>query len=46
LLAQSFDWFQDAFEKMTKDGRETQWRQLVEHEIPELVALPDNLDEK
>ncbi|XP_028415382.1 dynein heavy chain 8, axonemal-like isoform X2 [Dendronephthya gigantea] len=46
LLAQSFDWFQEPFEKMTKDGRETQWRQLVEHEIPELVALPDNLDEK
>ena len=46
LLAQSFDWFQESFEKMNRDGREKQWRQLIEHDIPELVALPDNLDEK
>lgn len=46
LLATHFEWFQDAFEKMTKDGRETQWRQITEHEKPELVALPDGLDDK
>ena len=46
LLAGHFEWFQDAFDKMTKDGRETQWRQITEHEKPELVALPDGLDEK
>lgn len=31
---------------MTRDGRETQWRQITEHEKPELVALPDGLDDK
>ena len=31
---------------MTKDGRETQWRQITEHDKPEMVALPDSLDEK
>lgn len=46
LLAGHFEWFQDAFDKMTKDGRETQWRQITEHDKPELVALPDGLDEK
>ena len=46
LLAQHFDWFYDAFDKMTKDGRETQWRQIAEHEKPEMVALPDNMDDK
>ena len=46
LLAGHFEWFQDAFEKMSKDGRETQWRQITEHDKPELVALPDGLDEK
>ncbi|EDO29309.1 predicted protein [Nematostella vectensis] len=46
LLAQHFEWFQDPFDKMTKDGREMQWRQITEHEKPEMVALPDNLDDK
>jgi len=46
LLVGHFEWFQDAFDKMTKDGRETQWRQITEHDKPELVALPDGLDEK
>ena len=46
LLAGHFEWFQDAFDKMTKDGRETQWRQITEHDKPELVALPDGLDDK
>lgn len=31
---------------MSKDGRETQWRQITEHDKPEMVALPDGLDEK
>lgn len=31
---------------MNKDGRESHWRQISEHETPEIVALPDNLDEK
>lgn len=31
---------------MSKDGRETQWRQITEHEKPEMVALPDGLDDK
>jgi len=46
LLASHFEWFHDAFDKMTKDGRETQWRQITEHDKPEMVALPDGLDEK
>ncbi|XP_048577711.1 dynein axonemal heavy chain 8 isoform X3 [Nematostella vectensis] len=46
LLAQHFEWFQDPFDKMPKDGREMQWRQITEHEKPEMVALPDNLDDK
>ncbi|KAK3735811.1 hypothetical protein QZH41_019912, partial [Actinostola sp. cb2023] len=46
LLAQHFEWFQDPFDKMAKDGRETQWRQITEHEKPELVTLPDGLDDK
>ena len=31
---------------MAKDGREMQWRQIAEHETPELVSLPDHLDER
>ena len=31
---------------MPKDGRETQWRQIAEHERPEMVTLPDNLDDR
>jgi len=31
---------------MAKDGREMQWRQISEHETPELVSLPDGLDER
>lgn len=46
LLAHHYEWFQDAFDKMSKDGRETQWRQITEHEKPEMVALPDGLDDK
>ena len=31
---------------MPKDGRELQWRQIIEHDRPEIVTLPDGLDEK
>ena len=46
LLAQYYPWFLDTFEKMPKDGRETQWRQIAEHDRPEMLTLPDNLDDK
>ena len=46
LLAQYYPWFLDTFEKMSKDGRETQWRQIAEHDRPEMLALPDNLDDR
>lgn len=38
-------WFADPFDKMSRDGRETQWRALCESETPENFALPDKLDE-
>lgn len=41
----SQSWFADPFDKMARDGRETQWRTLCEAEVPENVALPDKLDE-
>ncbi len=44
-LAITHAWFSDAFERMSRDGRETQWRTLCESETPELVQLPDKLDE-
>ena len=31
---------------MAKDGREMQWRQISEHETPEIISLPDNLDDR
>ena len=37
-------WFRDAFERMARDGRETQWRALCESDQPELVPLPDPID--
>lgn len=46
ILSQNFDWFTETFEKMPKDGRELLWRQLAEHETPELLPLPDNIDER
>jgi dynein heavy chain, axonemal len=44
-LAISHQWFYDPFDRMSRDGREMQWRSLCEAEIPELVALPDKLDD-
>eukprot|EP00794_Sanderia_malayensis_P000407 gene407-1042_t len=46
LLAQYYDWFTDTFEKMPKEGRETQWRQIAEYDKPELLSMPENLDDK
>lgn len=44
-LAVSHSWFSDPFDRMARDGWETQWRSLCESETPETVALPDKLDE-
>ena len=30
---------------MPRDGRETQWRTLCEHDHPEVQNLPDKMDE-
>ncbi|XP_070190368.1 uncharacterized protein [Littorina saxatilis] len=45
VLATHFEWFQEMFDRMPKDGRETQWRNLCESDTPELQALPDKMDE-
>jgi dynein heavy chain, axonemal len=44
-LAISHNWFAEAFDRMSRDGRETQWRSLCEADLPETVNLPDKLDE-
>lgn len=44
-LAIYHSWFSDVFDRMSKDGRETQWRSLCETEAPENVQLPDKLDD-
>ncbi|XP_035829673.1 dynein heavy chain 5, axonemal isoform X2 [Aplysia californica] len=45
VLASHFEWFKDMFDRMPKDGRETQWRNLCESELPESVPLPDKMDD-
>ncbi|XP_059166583.1 dynein axonemal heavy chain 8-like [Physella acuta] len=45
VLANHFEWFRDMFDRMPKDGRETQWRNLCESEQPENVPLPDKMDD-
>ncbi|KAK6987321.1 dynein heavy chain 5 axonemal, partial [Biomphalaria glabrata] len=45
ILATHFDWFRDMFDRMPKDGRETQWRNLCESDLPENVPLPDRMDD-
>ncbi|CAL1527205.1 unnamed protein product [Lymnaea stagnalis] len=46
VLANHFEWFRDMFDRMSKDGRETQWRNLCESEMPENnVPLPDKMDD-
>ena len=37
--------FQEMFDRMPKDGRETQWRALCENESSENIALPDKMDD-
>jgi dynein heavy chain len=44
-LAITHPWFGDPFERMSRDGRETQWRALCESETPELMPMPDKLDD-
>ncbi|KAK6187606.1 hypothetical protein SNE40_005595 [Patella caerulea] len=45
VLATHFEWFQEMFDRMPKDGRETQWRNLCESDNPETIPLPDKMDE-
>ena len=33
------------FDRMPRDGRETQWRTLCESDQPELQPLPDKMDD-
>ena len=33
------------FDRMPKDGRETQWRNLCESDSAETMALPDKMDD-
>ncbi|XP_071801693.1 uncharacterized protein [Asterias amurensis] len=44
-LAIHYEWFQEMFDRMPKDGRETQWRTLGEHDTPETAPLPEKMDE-
>lgn len=44
-LAISQSWFSEPFERMGRDGRETQWRTLCEQDVPENGILPDKLDD-
>ena len=44
-MAVSHSWFTEPFERMSRDGRETQWRSLCETELPENITLPDKLDD-
>ena len=44
-LAIHYEWFQDMFERMPKDGRETQWRTSMEHDAPESAPLPEKMHE-
>ena len=46
ILAIHYEWFQEMFDRMPKDGRETQWRALCESEQPENQPLPDKMDEQ
>ncbi|KAK3577475.1 hypothetical protein CHS0354_032326 [Potamilus streckersoni] len=45
VLATHFEWFQEMFDRMPRDGRETQWRNLCESDSPETVPLPDKMDD-
>ena len=41
----NFLFFKDMFDRMPRDGRETQWRTLCESDQPELQPLPDKMDD-
>jgi len=45
ILAIHYEWFQEMFDRMPKDGRETQWRALCESDQPECQPLPDKMDD-
>ncbi|XP_052089132.1 uncharacterized protein LOC127725852 isoform X10 [Mytilus californianus] len=48
VLATHFEWFQDMFDKMPKDGRESPWRNFADPQITvagETQPLPDKFDE-
>ncbi|XP_041355189.1 dynein gamma chain, flagellar outer arm-like isoform X3 [Gigantopelta aegis] len=45
VLATHLEWFQEMFDRMPKDGRETQWRNLCECDQPENMPLPDKMDD-
>lgn len=47
-MATHFEWFQDMFDKMPKDGRESPWRNFADPQITvagETQPLPDKFDE-
>eukprot|EP00117_Sycon_ciliatum_P045642 scpid309/ scgid0180/ Dynein heavy chain 8, axonemal; Axonemal beta dynein heavy chain 8; Ciliary dynein heavy chain 8 len=46
LLACSMPWFIEPVEKMSRDGKEQQWRVLCETQFPQNLPLPDGLDSK
>ncbi|XP_052708586.1 uncharacterized protein LOC128183562 isoform X10 [Crassostrea angulata] len=48
VLATHFEWFQEKFERMPKDGREMEWRMLCDNveKEPENMPLPDKMDSK
>ena len=44
VLATYFPWFKEIFERMNKDSREVEWRNLCESDTPELQRLPDTMN--
>lgn len=48
LLAEHFEWFQEKFERMPKDGREIELRMLCDNveKEPENMSLPDKMESK
>ena len=41
-----FDWFSEAVERISKEGRENVWKHICEHDMSQSVALPENLDDR
>jgi dynein heavy chain len=46
ILGFMFDWFSEAVERISKEGRESVWKHICEHDMPQSVALPENLDDR